>query len=158
MKTTKTVTVLVGSLSGALITAALAAFDLWIFTYTDTRSGFLGYYSAFAPLAAIIGAVGGFIAGALLGLFLSLKRCGSLLGTLAGAIVGLAILLLILVPEGLSAGDTRDDLMFAAFVPIGAISGFLTSLIVSTMTVSAERRDHSYTVLGLQRKPDESRR
>jgi hypothetical protein len=62
--------VVVGMLSGALITAALAAFDLWIFTYTDSRSGFLGYYSNFAPVAAIVGGVGGLVAGALLGFFL----------------------------------------------------------------------------------------
>ena len=125
-------------LSGALITAALAAFDLWIFTYTDLRTGFLGYYYNFAPFAAIVGGVGGLVAGALLGFFLSLMQRSPLFGALAGAIEGVAILFLFSLLEGTS-GDTRDVLMFAAFVPIGAISGFLTSLMVLEMTAPARR-------------------
>lgn len=153
----KTRAVVVGMLSGALITAAFAAFDLWIFTYTDTRTGFLGYYYNFAPLAAIVGGVGGLVAGALLGFFLSLMQRGPLFGALAGAIEGVAILFLFSLLEGTS-GDTRDDLMFAAFVPIGAISGFLTSVILSAMTPPVKREEHSYAVLGLQRnKTNESR-
>jgi hypothetical protein len=130
--------VVVGMLSGALITAALAAFDLWIFTYTDSRSGFLGYYSDFAPVAAIVGGVGGLVAGALLGFFLSVRQPSPLLGALAGAIEGVAILFFFSLLKGTS-GDTRDGLMFAALVPIGAISGFLTSLIVLEMTSPARR-------------------
>ena len=146
--------VVVGVLSGALVAAALAACDFWIFTYTDSRTGFLGYYSNFAPIAAFIGGVCGLVAGALLGLFLGLMQRGPLFGTLAGAIEGLAILLVFFFPEG----DTRDNLMFGAVVPIGAISGLLTSLILAAMTSPANRKEHSYAVLGLQRdKTDETR-
>lgn len=149
----KTSAVVGGTLSGALIAAALAGFDFWIFTYTDSRTGFLGYYSNFAPIAALIGGVGGFVVGALLGFFLSLMQRGPLFGALAGAIEGLVILMIFFSPDG----DTRDDLMFGAVVPIGAISGFLTSLILSAMTSPENRKRHSHAVLGLDRnKTDES--
>ena len=138
--------------------AALSAFAWWIFTYTEPGSGFLGPNSAWAPVAAIVGGGIGLIGGALLGLFLSFKRRGFIFGTLAGAIDGLAIIILILGRSGLSTGDTRTDLMFAAFVPIGAISGCLTSLIVSAITSSAEPKNRPHGVLNLhQNKPDESR-
>ncbi len=156
----KTITIVLGMLSGALITAALAAFDFWIFAYTDQRSSFLGYYSTWAPFAALAGAVGGFIAGGLLGFFLSLKQRGSLFGAVAGAIEGLALILLLLLPEGMSSGDTRYNLTIAAFLPIGAISGFLTSLVVSATTSSAKPKERTHDgVLGLQKnKADESGR
>lgn len=155
----KTKTVVLGLLSGSLITAALAAFDFWIFTYTDPRTGFLGAYSAWALFAAIVGAVGGSLAGGLLGLFLSFVRRGALFGALAGTIAGVAILLLVYVTHGSSSWETRENLAVAAFVPIGAISGFLTSLIVSATTTSPpQRKRHSSAVLGLQQTDaDESR-
>lgn len=163
MKTeTTSKTVVLGLLSGAVITSALIAFDFWIFTYTDTRSGFLGDYSAWAGFVAIAGAVLGLIAGALLGIFLSFVRRGSLFGALVGASAGIAGALLIFVTQGTTSVDTRDDLMIAAFVPIGAISGFLTSLIVSA-TISpssppvAQPKRHNSAVLGLQQNTaDES--
>lgn len=154
----KTTAVLLGSLGGALITGALWASDFWIFTYTDPSSGFLGSSQDWAPLAAIVGGVFGLVAGAILGFFLSLKRRGPLFGALAGAVEALAIIIILLARDGFSTGDTRGDLMFAALVPISAISGFLTSLVVAAITSSAKPSDPSYTVLGLQQnKTDESR-
>jgi hypothetical protein len=162
MKTTETkgIVIIVAMLSGALITAALAAFDFWIFTYTDDRSGFLGEYSAWALFAAMFGAVGGFIAGGLLGFFLSIRRRGPLFGALAGAIEGLVIAFLLILRMGGSTGDERGDLTLMAFVPIGALSGFLTSLIVSAMTSPAKTKERTYGgVLGIQQnKGDENRR
>ena len=156
--TTETKTIFAGLLSGALITAALSAFVWWIFTYTDPGSGFLGPNSAGAPVAAIVGAVIGLLGGAILGVVLSMMRRGSLFGTLAGAIAGLAIVVMILARDGLTTGDPRVDLMFWAFVPVGATSGFLTSLIVSAVASSAKPSEPTYTVLGLQQnKTDESR-
>ena len=129
----ETKTIVSGLFGGALIMAALAAFAWWIFTYTDPGSGFLGPNSAWAPAAAIVGAVIGCVAGAVLGLFLSLRRRGPVFGTLAGAIAGLLVVVFLLFRSGMSTGETRIDLMFWAFVPIGALSGFLTSLIVSAV-------------------------
>jgi hypothetical protein len=155
---TETKRVVFGLLSGTLIMAALSAFDWWIFTYTDPGSGFLGPNSAWAPAAAIVGGAIGILAGALLGLLLGLRPRGSLFGLLAGALDGLAVVVLLLFRSGMSTGETRIDLMFAAFVPIGAISGFLTSLIVSAITSQAEPRNRSHGVLDLQQnKTDESR-
>jgi len=133
---TKTGAILLGGLIGALIMAAFSAFAWWIFVYTDPGSGFLGPNSNWAPLAAIGGGVFGFLAGAILGGFVSYMRRGPLFGTLAGAVIGLATLVILLARTGLSTGDTRTDLMFAAFVPIGAISGWLTSLFLPATTPS----------------------
>jgi len=151
----KTSGVVVGMLSGALITAAFYAFDWWIFVYTDPSSGFLGSSQDWAPIAAIFGGVLGLVAGFVLGLFLSLKRRGWLFGALAGAIESLAIILILLAPKGMSTGDTRGDLMLAALVPAGAISGLLTSLAVSAMTSSAKPQQRTYGgVLGLHQNKD----
>lgn len=155
---TKIIAVVLGSLSGALITAAFYAFDWWIFTYTAPGGGFLGSNQDWAPLAAIFGGVFGFLAGLILGLFLSLMRRGPLFGALAGAIEGLAIILILLAPNGMTTGDTRGDLMFAAFVPVGAISGFLTSLVVPVVRSWVNPQDDNYVALNLQQnKANESR-
>ena len=157
VRTANTKTVIVGTLSGALITAALLAFDLWIFTYTDSERGFFGPTSDFAPIAAIIGAVAGFVAGIPLGFFLSLKLRGTLFGALAGVVESLAVLLFILI-DGMPTDDARLALMFASFVAVGALAGFLTALILSAVTFSDKQKEHSYVVLGLQQnKTDESR-
>lgn len=134
----KLIAVFLGSLSGGLITATLAGVDLWTFVYMDPDSGFLGPNSDWAWIAAIVGAVCGFLAGALLGLFLSLMRRGRIFGILVGAGEGMAIILIVVAPE-MTTGDLRGDLMLATFIPIGAFSGFLTSLSVSAITAWANR-------------------
>jgi hypothetical protein len=132
--TTESKTILLGSVGGALIMGTILAFVWWALLYTDANSGggFLGTSQDWAPIAAMVGAVIGLVTGAVLGFFLSLKGRGSLFGALAGALEGLAIVVILLAPKGFSLGDTRVDLMLAAFVPAGAVSGFLTSLMVST--------------------------
>ena len=161
----KTIAVVLGSLSGALITALFTAFDFWIFTYTDTRTGFLGYYYAWAWLAAIVGAVIGFVSGAVLGAFLSFMRQGPLLGAFAGTIGSVALLFFFLVTGHYPTGDERGDLTMLVLAPVGAVSGVLTSLVVAEITSWANERSHpranqrrdSYVTLGLRRdKPDES--
>jgi hypothetical protein len=155
---TKKSTVVWGTLSCALITAVLAAFDGWIFTYTDPRSGFLGSYSAWAPIVAAVTGVGGFLAGALLGVFLSLRPRGLLFGTLAGTIEGLAIAAFLLARMSIDTEEPREALMIAAFVPIGAISGLWTSLIISARTSSQPRRTGYVLLDPQQNRADESRR
>jgi hypothetical protein len=132
--TTESKTILLGSVGGALIMGTILAFVWWALLYTDANSGggFLGTSQDWAPIAAMVGGVIGLVTGAVLGFFLSLKGRGSLFGALAGALEGLAIVVILLAPKGFSLGDTRVDLMLAAFVPAGAVSGFLTSLMVST--------------------------
>jgi len=112
---------------------ALLAFVWWAFLYTDESSGFLGTSQDWAPLAGMFGGVIGLVAGFVLGFFLSLKLRSPLFGALAGALEGLAILVILMAPKGFSVGDLRGDLMLAAFIPVGAISGFLTSLIVTAV-------------------------
>jgi hypothetical protein len=135
----KSITVVLGMLSGALITAALGAFDFWIFTYTDTRDSFLHEYAVW--LATILGAGMGLISGAVLGVFLSFRRRGSLFGAAAGAIGNVAIILLLALMDKYPTGDERVDLTLQLFVLVGAISGFLTSLLVSQTRSWAERKD-----------------
>ncbi|HET8782855.1 MAG TPA: hypothetical protein VFM63_10590 [Pyrinomonadaceae bacterium] len=132
--------VLLGMLSGALITAALAAFDFWIFTYTDDPNAFLYEYAIW--LATILGAVMGFICGAVLGLFLSFTRFGPLFGAVAGAFGSVAILMLLAIKGVYPSGDERVDLTLQLFVPIGAISGCLTSLVISAIGSWREPKDH----------------
>jgi hypothetical protein len=140
--TTETKTILLGSASGALIMGALLAFDWFVFLYTEESSGgFLGTSQDWAPLAALVGGVIGFVAGAVLGVVLSLRRRGAVFGAVVGALEGLAILVVLLAPKGFSVGDARGDLMLATFVPVGAISGWLTSLIISANTPSANRNE-----------------
>lgn len=133
--TTETKAILLGSFSGAVITSALYAFDWWIVLYTDSDSGggFLGTSQDWAPLAAILGGALGCLVGAMLGFLLSLRTHTPLFAALAGALEGLAVIVILLAPKGFSTGNPRLDLMCAAFVPIGAISGFLTSLILSAV-------------------------
>ena len=137
---TKSITVVVGMLSGALITAALAAFDFWVLTYTDTRESFLHELAVW--MATIAGAVMGFIYGAVLGIFLSFRRRGPLFGAVAGAIGSVAIILFLALRDIYPSGDERVDLTIHLFVPVGAISGFLTSLVVSRIRSWRERKDH----------------
>ena len=140
----KLITVVFGTITCALITAALGAFDFWIFTYTESPNLFLYEYAVW--LATIVGAVMGFISGAVLGLFLSFRRYSPLFGALAGTIGSIAILLFLAVSVKFPSGDNRVDLMIAVFVPIGAISGALTSLVVSQVRSWAEGQDGRHVV------------
>ena len=146
------------ALSGGLVTAAFAAFFCWIVLYTDPETGgFLGSPQDWAPIAAIVGAVCGFIAGAILGTLLSAPRRRPAFGALYGAIGGLGVSLF-LMNKGMPDWYSRQGFFVAAMVPLGALSGFVTSLIVSAITSTTEHQEHvSYVVLNLREdKRDES--
>jgi hypothetical protein len=146
------------ALSGGLVTSAFAAFFCWIVLYTDPDTGgFLGTPQDWAPIAAIVGAVCGFIAGVVLGTILSAPRRGPAFGTLYGAIGGLGVSLF-LMNKGMPDWDSRQGFFVAAMVPLGALSGLVTSLIVSAITLPTEHQKHdSYALLNLRDdKRDES--
>jgi ABC-type Co2+ transport system permease subunit len=146
------------ALSGGLVTSAFAAFFCWIVLYTDPDTGgFLGTPQDWAPIAAIVGAVCGFIAGVVLGTILSAPRRGPAFGTLYGAIGGLGVSLF-LMNKGMPDWDSRQVFFVAAMVPLGALSGLVTSLIVSAITLPTEHQKHdSYALLNLRDdKRDES--
>ena len=154
---TKLIRVMLGALTGALITGAFAAFLCWIVVYTDPRSDFLGPTKNWAPVAAIVGGICGSIAGAGLGMFLSAVQHGPLFSALYGAIGGLAVSLLLMV-QGIPDWDSREGFFVAALVPLGALSGFLTSPVISVITSRTEQEDESYVLLNLrQNKAKESR-
>ena len=146
------------ALSGGLVTSAFAAFFCWIVLYTDPESGgFLGTPQDWAPIAAIVGAVCGFIAGVVLGTLLSAPRRKPAFGALYGAIGGLGVSLF-LMNKGMPDWDSREGFFVAAMVPLGALSGFVTSLIVSAITSTPEPQQQvGYVLLNLrQDKGDES--
>ena len=146
------------ALSGGLVTSAFAAFFCWIVLYTDPETGgFLGSPQEWAPMAAIVGAVGGFIAGVVLGTLLSAPPRKPAFGALYGAIGGLGVSLF-LMNKGMPDWDSREGFFVAAMVPLGALSGFVTSLIVSAITSTPKHQEHaSYAGLNLrQDKRDES--
>ena len=121
---------------------ALLAFDWWAFLYTDESSGgFLGTSQDWAPLVGMVGGAIGLVMGFVLGFLLSLRPRGPVFGALLGALEGLGILVVLLAPHGFSVGDTRGDLMLATFVPVGAISGWLTSLVIARVTSSTNRNE-----------------
>jgi hypothetical protein len=136
----KAITVVLGMLSGGLITAALGAFNFWIFTYTDDPNTFLYEYAVW--LATILGAVMGFICGAVIGVFLSFTRFGPLFGAVAGAFGSVAILMLLAIKGVYPSGDERVDLTLQLLVPLGAVSGFLTSVVISAIRSWREPKDH----------------
>lgn len=154
----KVIRVLLGPLAGALITSVLAAFHFWIIVYTDPSTGFLGPSKAFAPVAAIVGGMCGLILGAVLGLFLTLKQRGPIFGAISGAILGFAMFLLAIALEGMPDWDSRGTVFITAFVPLVAISGFFTSLVVPVVRSWVNPQDDNYVALNLQQnKANESR-
>ena len=148
----KIIRVLLGPVAGALITAVFTAFQFWVVFYTDPSTGFLGAMKDLAPLAAIVGGICGLIAGAVLGLFLTLLQRGPVFGAVSGAIFGFAVALLIVALEGMPEWSIRGAGFIAAFVPIGAVSGLLTSLVVPVIASWANSRDDRYVELNLQTK------
>ena len=147
----KVIRFLLGPLAGALLTAVFVAFQFWVVAYTDPSTGYLGAMKDLAPLAAIVGGMCGLIAGAVLGLFLTLLQRGPVFGAVSGAVFGFAVLLLIVALEGMP-WNSRGAVFIAAFVPVGAVSGFLTSLVVPLIASWANSRDDRYVELNLHTK------
>jgi hypothetical protein len=140
MKTTKLkiVRIVLGCVSGAFITAVLAAFQFWIVIYTDPGTGgFLGTPQDWAPAAAIVAGVGGFIAGAVLGIFLTAVRRGAFFGALCGGIGGLAVVICISVfGQTPPRWDTREGVLIGGLIPVGVLSGLVTSRVIRAITKS----------------------
>lgn len=119
-----------GCTLGGVLGAVGGALLLGIPTYLDTRSGFLGEYSDWAILAAVMGLVLGGISGVSIGLLVGLTNAGKGGGAAIGAGVGLAILV-ILFALGLDPGLDREvAVMGMSSIPAGGIVGLLVSVVV----------------------------
>jgi hypothetical protein len=136
----------------------LAAFHFWIIVYMDPSTGFFGPAKDLAPVAGLVGGMCGLILGAALGLFLTLKQRGPIFGTVSGLILGFSLCLLAIALEGMPDWNSRGAVFITGFVPLGAISGFFTSLIVPVVKSWVNANDGNYIGLNLQqRKINESK-
>ena len=121
-----------GTLTGGVISALCVAIGSWIVIFnSDPGFGVEGPNTGWAYLAAVIGAVMGFLVGLPLGLVITLVNEGKIVGTFFGILEGLILLI-----WGSQTGGHPDVVyptvpLLISFLPAGAVSGFLTSLIVS---------------------------
>jgi hypothetical protein len=120
-----------GTVSGGVLSAACFGILAWIVVYfSDPGTGTGSRNAAWAHGAAMMGAVVGLLMGLLLGFILGLLNGGLVIGTLSGFIGGMLLTALLL-----SNGQSHPDIFFpiaffVSFIPAGALSGFLTSLII----------------------------
>lgn len=145
MKVTR---VLLGVLAGGLIAAAIATLHFWFTIYSYSDRMFVGPAKAYAQAAAVIGGMCGFLVGTPLGIFLTALQRGPGFGAVSGALYGLALILLIVVLAGMPDLLSRESVFLAAVPPLGALSGFLTSLFVHFVTPKDDSYD-SYAELRL---------
>ena len=116
---------IVGGVSGALSGAATFGLP----TYFSTESGFMGPYSDWAGIAAIVGAIYGVGPGAVIGFLVGRLGATKLVGALIGSGVGLIILLL-LFEFGLDPGlDSELFVVGLECIPIGGIIGLILAAI-----------------------------
>ena len=121
-----------GTLTGGVISGLCVATVSWIVIFnSDPGFGVEGPHPAWAHLAAVIGALMGFFVGLPLRLVITLVNQGKIVGTFLGILEGL-----ILLVWGSQTGGHPDIVyptvpLLISFLPAGAVSGFLTALIVS---------------------------
>ena len=124
-----------GTFGGGVISALCLATVSWIIIiFSDPGFGVEGPHPAWAYFAAIIGAMIGFVLGLPLGLIITLVNQGRIVGTFFGLLEGL-----VLVIWGSQLGGHPDIVyptvpLLVSFVPAGALSGFLTSVLVSRLS------------------------
>jgi hypothetical protein len=141
----KVIRVLLGTLAGALIAAMIAALHSWFTIYSYRSAAFFGPPKPLAQTALLIGGLGGFLVGTVLGIFLTLMQRGPIFGAVSGALWGLVLFLLLVLWGGMPDLFSRAGVFIAALPPLGALSGFLTSLVV----LLVNPKDDSYVELHL---------
>jgi hypothetical protein len=125
----------IGTLGGASISALCVASFSWIVIYnSDPGTGVEVPLPGWAYLAAVLGATTGFMIGLPLGLVISVLNRGWIAGTFLGLFAGLVLVV------WLSQTSGHPDIIYPtiplliSFLPAGALSGFLTSLVVSAVS------------------------
>ncbi len=98
-------------------------------TYFSRESGFMGPYSDWAGIAAIVGTIYGIVPGTVIGFLVGRLKANKLVGALIGGGVGLIILLL-LFAFGLDPHlDSEVFNVGLECIPIGGIIGVIVSAI-----------------------------
>lgn len=127
--------IVIGTLSGGFFSALCVAGFSWVVIYnSDPGFGVEGPHPEWAWLAAVLGGVMGFLTGLPLGLVISLVNRGLILATFFGLLEGLA-----LIGWAWQTGGHPDIVyptipLLVSFLPAGALSGFLTSLVLSALS------------------------
>jgi hypothetical protein len=126
----KIIRTVMGTVSGGVVSACCFGILSWIVVYfSDPGTGITGNRS-WAGLAATMAAFLGILMGLLLGFILGLLNGGLVKGAVFGFIGG-ALLTAILLGNGQSHPDIFFPIaFFVSFIPAGALSGLLTSLII----------------------------
>ncbi len=127
----KLLRILVTLVSGAIWTGFFGASILWLWAYTQPGSWYLGPISNLAPAFAMVGGIFGFAIGAALGLLIGVINRDKKFSAILGAGVGL-IVIAVFVTNGIR-WDARWILTVMSFLPLGGLSGLLTSLCSSTV-------------------------
>ena len=130
----KIIRIVLGTLSGGVLSAlCFASFSWLVILNSDPGFGVEGPHREWAYLAAVIGAGIGLFIGVPLGLMIGLLNRGSILGAFLGLLAGLASLV------WASQTGGHPDIVYPtiplliSFLPAGALSGLLTSLLVSQL-------------------------
>lgn len=132
---TKSFRILLGTLSGGFLSFLCVAGFSWIVIYnSDPGFGVEGPHPEWASMAAALGGVMGLFMGLLLGAVIGLLNRGLVLGIFFGLLGGLA-----LIAWAWRTGGHPDIVyptvpLLISFLPAGALSGFLTALVVSTLS------------------------
>lgn len=126
--------IVLGTFGGGLVSALCFASFSWIVIFnSDPGFGVEGPHPDWAYLAAVIGGTMGLLLGLPLGLVISLVNGGSILGAFFGLLAGLASLVWALQTGGHPDIVYPTIPLLISFLPAGALSGFLTSLLVWRM-------------------------
>ena len=128
----KLLRIFVGTVSGAIWAALLAASLLWLSAYTDSRSWYLGPIRNWAPAFTLVGGLYGLGIGLALGLIVGLVNRGKWFGALLGTAFGLIAVGWFGVVDGPPEWSIRSYIFLIALISLGGLSGFLTSLSVAT--------------------------
>lgn len=130
----KTSRIVVGTLGGGLLSALCFARFSWIVIFnSDPGFGVEGPHPEWAYFAAVLGGTMGLLLGLPLGLVISLLNRGSILGTFFGLLAGLAALVWAWQTGGHPDIVYPTIPLLISFFPAGALSGLLTSLLVSRL-------------------------
>jgi len=138
----KIVRIVIGTFGGAFISAVCVASFSWLVIYnSDPGTGVQVPLPGWAYLAGVLGTTTGFIIGLPLGLVISVLNRGWIAGTFFGLLAGLVLVV------WLSQTSGHPDIIYPtvpllfSFLPAGALSGFLTSLVVSAVSQAESVQD-----------------
>jgi hypothetical protein len=126
----KIVRTVIGTISGGVMSAPCFAIFSWIVVYFSDPGTGVTHNREWATLAATVGAFVGLLMGLVLGFILGLLNRGLIVGALLGFLGGV-LLAAALLANGQSSPDIFFPVaFFVSFIPAGALSGFLTSVVI----------------------------